>query len=85
MSERRGARGGSAARRAARGQRSITQLPFITRRFPVTEVLSDEGLEIIENNAEPRCHRAHPVAARTLWRTKPCGVPNFMAHRQGVR
>ena len=49
---RRGARGGSEARRAAQGKRAVVQLPYITRRFPVTEVLSDEGLEIIENNAE---------------------------------
>ena len=27
-------------------------MPYITRRIPLTEVLSDEGLEIIENNAE---------------------------------
>jgi trimethylamine--corrinoid protein Co-methyltransferase len=27
-------------------------MPYISRRIPLTEVLSDEGLEIIENNAE---------------------------------
>ncbi len=54
MSERgrRRARGGSEARRELRGRPSVSQLPYITRRFPVTEVLSAEGLEIIENNAE---------------------------------
>ncbi len=56
MGERRGgrrrARGGSAARRAARQKRTVTQLPYITRKIPVTEVLSDEGLDIIEANAE---------------------------------
>ncbi|MEE8202620.1 MAG: trimethylamine methyltransferase family protein, partial [Alphaproteobacteria bacterium] len=54
MSERgrRRARGGSEARRELRGRPSISQLPYITRRFPVTEVLSAEGLEVIENNAE---------------------------------
>ncbi|MFQ5958800.1 MAG: trimethylamine methyltransferase family protein, partial [Alphaproteobacteria bacterium] len=49
---RRRARGGSEARRAARSRRTVTQLPYIARSFPVTEVLSPEGLEIIENNAE---------------------------------
>ncbi len=44
--------GGREARRAARQQRTVTFLPYITRKFPVTEVLSNEGLEIIENNAE---------------------------------
>ncbi len=54
MSEqgRRRARGGSEARRELRGRPSVSQLPYITRRFPVTEVLSAEGLEVIENNAE---------------------------------
>jgi trimethylamine--corrinoid protein Co-methyltransferase len=46
------ARGGSEARRAARSARGITHLPHITRKIPLTEVLSAEGLETIENNAE---------------------------------
>ena len=45
-------RGGSDARRARRDGARIEQFPFITRRIPVTEVLSAEGLEIIEANAE---------------------------------
>src|SRR5262245_2755490 len=45
-------RGGAEARRAARGRPKIEQLPFITRRTPVVEVLSEEGLQIIENNAD---------------------------------
>jgi trimethylamine--corrinoid protein Co-methyltransferase len=49
---RRRARGGSEARRAARRKRTVHQLPYITRKFPVTEVLSEEGLEIIERNAD---------------------------------
>jgi trimethylamine--corrinoid protein Co-methyltransferase len=44
--------GGRAARRQARCRPAIIQMPYITRRIPLTEVLSDEGLEIIENNAE---------------------------------
>ncbi len=44
--------GGRAARRQARCRPEIVQMPYISRRIPVTEVLNEEGLEIIENNAE---------------------------------
>ena len=41
------------ARRAQRSQRFNTApLPYIQRNIPVFDVLSEEGLEIIENNAE---------------------------------
>ena len=46
------ARGGAEARRAARGRPKIEQLPFISRKTPVVEVLSEEGLQIIERNAD---------------------------------
>ncbi len=46
------ARRGAAARRAERTKRELHQLPFIIRRMPTTEVMTAEGLEIIENNAE---------------------------------
>ena len=46
-------RGGSGARRALRSRRfDTTPLPYIQRNVPVFDVLSDEGLEIIEDNAE---------------------------------
>ena len=46
-------RGGSGARRALRNRRfDTTPLPYIQRNVPVFDVLSQEGLEIIENNAE---------------------------------
>ena len=49
----RGARGGSGARRALRGRRfDATALPYVQRGIPVFDVLSEEGLEIVENNAE---------------------------------
>ena len=44
--------GGRAARRQARCRPALVQMPYISRRIPLTEVLGDEGLEIIENNAE---------------------------------
>ncbi len=46
-------RGGSGARRERRGRRFDTSpLPYIQRNVPVFDVLSQEGLEIIENNAD---------------------------------
>ena len=52
-SERRSRRGGGRdARRAMRSASSSMSKPFITRSVPVYDVLSDEGAEIIENNAE---------------------------------
>jgi trimethylamine--corrinoid protein Co-methyltransferase len=45
-------RRGREARRAARLRSSAVQAPFIVRKLPVTEVLGEEGLAIIEANAE---------------------------------
>ncbi|TPQ51899.1 trimethylamine methyltransferase [Prosthecomicrobium hirschii] len=45
-------RRGREARRAARSARSAVSVPYITRNLPITEVLSEEGLSIIEHNAE---------------------------------
>jgi trimethylamine--corrinoid protein Co-methyltransferase len=52
--ERRGRAGGSGrdARRAARGRPTTLYTPFITRKVATFDVLSEEGLEIIEHNAE---------------------------------
>jgi trimethylamine--corrinoid protein Co-methyltransferase len=44
--------GGREARRASREAASAASSPYITRNIPVMDVLSDEGAEIIENNAE---------------------------------
>ncbi|HRP95035.1 MAG TPA: trimethylamine methyltransferase family protein [Rhodocyclaceae bacterium] len=49
---RRGARGGSEARRAARSRTQGAQLPYVTRQIPFFEVLGEEGLAIIEHNAD---------------------------------
>jgi trimethylamine--corrinoid protein Co-methyltransferase len=49
----RGEHGGSGARRAQRSHKYSTEpLPYIQRGIPLTEVLSAEGLETIEANAE---------------------------------
>jgi trimethylamine--corrinoid protein Co-methyltransferase len=44
--------GGREARRAKRGGGGVQQLRYITRKVPVYEVLSEEGLQTIEANAE---------------------------------
>lgn len=45
-------RAGSAARRELRQHAKPKQLPAIVRRIPLMEVLDEEGLQIIESNAE---------------------------------
>jgi trimethylamine--corrinoid protein Co-methyltransferase len=44
--------GGADARRAARSGGHQTQLTYIKRNIPIYEVLSEEGLELIERNCE---------------------------------
>ena len=45
-------RRGREARRAARLQGRAASVAYITRQLPLVEVLSEEGLAIIEHNAE---------------------------------
>jgi len=44
--------GGREAKRAARSARSSSFVPYITRKIPYYEVLDEEGLQIIERNAD---------------------------------
>jgi trimethylamine---corrinoid protein Co-methyltransferase len=46
------ARGGAGARRALRSHPKLQQLPYISRRIPLTTVLDEDGLELIERNAD---------------------------------
>ncbi|RFB79235.1 trimethylamine methyltransferase family protein [Methylovirgula sp. 4M-Z18] len=46
------ARRGREARRTARAQRGAASVPFITRNIPVYELFNEEGLALIEHNAE---------------------------------
>ncbi|MBL8672403.1 MAG: trimethylamine methyltransferase family protein [Alphaproteobacteria bacterium] len=48
----RDARRGREARRAARTQRRAVSHPYILRKLPATDILDEEGLAIIERNAE---------------------------------
>ena len=44
--------GGREARRAAREESTTVSTPYLTRTIPPYEIMSEEGLEIIENNAD---------------------------------
>jgi trimethylamine---corrinoid protein Co-methyltransferase len=54
VTERRGGRrgGGRAGRQAARSAEALKTVPYLTRSIPPYEVLNDEGLVIIEQNAD---------------------------------
>ena len=54
MSERAGRRkgGGRAGRREARANAGPVSAPFIQRKIPYVEILSEEGLQLIEDNAD---------------------------------
>jgi trimethylamine--corrinoid protein Co-methyltransferase len=51
-SERRARPSGRDAKRAARAARAASSVPYITRALPRFEVLGEEGLSLIENNAD---------------------------------
>ncbi len=65
---------GRDARRAARSKRGAVSIPYITRAIGVTEVLSEEGLAIIEGNADTLLQevgiefRDHPLSIELLER-----------------
>ena len=52
MSVRRKRGGGRAARKAERTSSVTKGVPYITRNVPFYEVLNEDGLSLIENNAE---------------------------------
>src|SRR6266849_6135182 len=52
MSQPRGRTGGRSGRQAARLAAHVEAAPFLTRTLKPFEVVNDEGLEIIEHNAD---------------------------------
>ena len=44
--------GGREARRAAREETTTSSAPYLIRTIPPYEIMSEDGLEIIENNAD---------------------------------
>ena len=85
-SERRGRSGGGRdARRAARSKPKEIGTPFITRRIPTFDVLSEEGLQIIEANAETILEETgiefrEDEEALALWRSAGADVQGERVH-----
>ena len=84
-SEGRRTRGGAEARRAARTKPKIEQLPYIRRKIPLTEVLSAEGLELIERNADTILERIgiefrEDEEALRLWKGAGADVKGTRVH-----
>lgn len=77
--------GGAEARRAARTTGEIHQLSFIERNIPLYEVLSEDGLALIEANAETVLEeigvdfRDDPEAL-ALWKDAGAGVRGERVH-----
>ena len=71
--------GGRDARRAARNQPKLVQFPYISRKVPVFDVLGDEGLEVIEHNADTILEEVgiefrDDVEALDMWRAAGADV-----------
>jgi trimethylamine:corrinoid methyltransferase-like protein len=71
--------GGAEARRHLRNKPKLVQNPFIARQIPIYEVLSEEGLQLIEHNADTILQevgiefRDEPEAIE-LWKTAGADV-----------
>src|SRR6266436_2420926 len=79
------ARGGADARRAVRSRPKLVQLPFITRKIPLVTVLDEEGLQIIERNAdiileETGIEFRDDEEALQLWRNVGADVKGTRVH-----
>ena len=77
--------GGREARRAARSQSATSTVAYITRQIPVFEVLNEEGLALIEHNADTILEeigidfRDDPDALQ-LWRDAGADVQGERVH-----
>src|SRR5439155_17533863 len=79
------ARGGAGARRALRSHPKLQQLPFITRKIPLTTVLDEAGLELIERNADTILEEIgiefrDDEEALSLWREAGADVKGTRIH-----
>ena len=82
---RRGRGGGGAARRAERTAVRVEAAPFIRRRIPNYEILDEEGLALIEANAETVLEEigvrfADNPAALKLWKDAGADVRGDRVH-----
>src|SRR3954465_4713288 len=77
--------GGRAAKRAARSARALASMPYITRKIGCYEVLDEEGLAIIERNADTILeeigidYREDPEAL-AVWRAAGADVRGERVH-----
>jgi len=83
--QRGGVGGGADARRAARRGGGLHQLPYITRKIPVFEVLDTEALEIIEHNADTVLEEVGlefrgDEEALAIWRDAGCDLYGERVH-----
>ena len=81
----RGRTGGRDGRREARARSAVVAAPYIVRRVPVYDVLSDEGLSIIESNAETILEEIgieflHDDEALALWKDAGADVQGTRVH-----
>ncbi len=81
----RGAGSGREARRAARARPKTAYAPYIVRRVPTYDVLSEEGLQIIEANAETILEEIgidfrDDAEALALWREAGADVRGERVH-----
>src|SRR5258706_1169774 len=78
-------RRGREARRAARAQRAHSSIPYITSDLPLNELVTEEGLAIIEGNAETVLEeigiefRGHPRSL-ALFKEAGCDVRQERVH-----
>ena len=71
--------GGRDARRAARAKATGPTIPYITRKVPVYEVLDEEGLALIEHNADTILEEIgldfrDDADARALWKEASASI-----------
>ena len=81
----RGRTGGREGRREARARHAAPVAPYIVRKVPVYDVLSAEGIEIIENNAETILEEIgieflHDEEALSLWKDAGADVQGTRVH-----
>ena len=81
----RGAGSGREARRAARARPKTAYAPYIVRRVPTYDVLSEEGLQIIEANAETILEEIgidfrDDAEALALWREAGADIKGERVH-----
>src|SRR5438105_8116422 len=76
---------GRAAKRAARSARTAASMPYITRKIGCYEVLDEEGLAIIERNADIILHEigidySDDPEALAIWKAAGADVQGEREH-----